>query len=224
MITTPYRGVGKNRNVAILHSSSDILLFSDDDMVYVDGYEKKIIEAFEKLPDADIIIFNIGSMENNVDRRINCKIKKVNILNVLNYGMPRIAIRKNSLQKSNIWITSLFGGGAKYCGGEDNLFLVTAIKKGLKIYTYPFLIGNVKERESSWFTGFNEKYFFDNGAWLQVAFPVTKYVLASYFTFRFRSKTKLSKSDILKLQYEGMRAFKKGISYDEWKKKNINCK
>ncbi|MGV1039051.1 glycosyltransferase family A protein [Clostridium perfringens] len=75
MITTPYRGVGKNRNTALLYSNADILLFSDDDMVYFDNYKDNIIKAFEELPDADIIIFNIGSIGEKSTRRINKKIK-----------------------------------------------------------------------------------------------------------------------------------------------------
>lgn len=215
MITTPYRGVGKNRNLGILYSSADILLFSDDDMVYVDGYKNKIIDAFKSIPNADIIIFNIGSEKLNTSRRINTKPKKVNMLNVLNYGMPRIAIRRTSLEKSNICVSNLFGGGARYCGGEDNLFLVTALKKGLKIYTHPFKIGDLIHRESTWFNGFNRKYFFDNGAWLEATFPIMKYILLWYFVFRFRNKTDISMKDIIYLQYEGIKAYKKGKIYEK---------
>ena len=38
MISTDTRGVGLNRNIALLMSSADILLFSDDDFTYNDGY------------------------------------------------------------------------------------------------------------------------------------------------------------------------------------------
>jgi glycosyltransferase involved in cell wall biosynthesis len=224
MVTTPHRGVGRNRNMSLLFSTADILLFSDDDMVYAKGYEACIIEAFDRHPDADIIIFNIEYAQEGSGNRTNLKSKRACLLNVLNYAMPRIAVRKTSLEKSNIWITSLFGGGSKYCNGEDNLFLVTALKKGLRIYTDPYCIGNEKIRVSSWFTGFNKKFFFDNGAFLEAAFPFLKHLFVWYFAFKFSKKTELSVWDIWRLYYKGMSGFRKGISYDEWEKEATDRK
>jgi glycosyltransferase involved in cell wall biosynthesis len=216
MVTTPDRGVGKNRNLALLYSSADILVFSDDDMVYVDDYADNVVKAYEELPDADIIIFNINYVGTITSRRINRKIKRVHLNNVLRYGFPRVTMRRTSIEKSNLWVSTLFGGGAKYCSGEDNLFLVTALKLGLKIYIYPFNIGSVKTGNSTWFTGYNEKYFFDNGAWLQTTFPNIKHLLVWYFVFKFGRKTDLRFKEIWSLHYKGMDAFNKGFSYDEW--------
>jgi glycosyltransferase involved in cell wall biosynthesis len=218
MVTTAHRGVGRNRNIALLYASADILMFSDDDMQYRQHYEQYVIKAFESLPKADIIIFNIDPISAVTSRRINTKVKRVHLFNVLNYGFPRVAIRRAAVERANLWVSTWFGGGAKYCSGEDNLFLVRALKSGLKIYTYPLYIGSVKQRESSWFTGFNEKYFFDNGAWLESAFPILKHLLIWYFVFKFSSETSLSIKDMWKLQYNGIKAFKKGLSYDEWRK------
>ena len=52
------RGVGLNRNNALMRADADICLFADDDMVYVDGYAEKILTAFNENPDADVIVFN----------------------------------------------------------------------------------------------------------------------------------------------------------------------
>ena len=130
LITTSDRGVGKNRNNAIMHSTGDICLFSDDDMIYVDNYESIIVNAFKEIPDADIIIFNIEmiGVEAN-DIRVNNKIKKVHMFNCLNYGAPRIAVKRNSLIKKNIWFSLLYGGGAPYSSGEDSLFITEALRK-----------------------------------------------------------------------------------------------
>jgi hypothetical protein len=177
--------------------------------------------AFESIPTADVIIFNLGAAGQNGSGRTNLKSKKVNLLNVLNYGMPRVAIRRNAFEKYNLWVSTLFGGGSKYCGGEDNLFLVAALKKGLEIYTSPFCLGSLKKRESTWFDGFNEKYFFDNGAFLEVAFPLFKHPFACYFAVKFSKKTELGTWKVWRLQYEGMEAFRRGVSYDECKKGKV---
>lgn len=217
MITTPYRGVGKNRNAALLHSNGDILMFSDDDMVYVDGYADGVIKAFENLPNADMIIFHCTTNSNRNTPDIN-KIARVRLWNFMRYGTYSFVIRKESVIRYNMNFSQLFGGGTRYCAGEDNLFLRDALKKDLKVYSHPFTIAAVNHGESTWFKGFNEKYFFDNGAWLEAAFPYLKHPLVWYFVFKFFKKTKLSMKDILKLHYQGMEVFRKGLSYDEWKK------
>ena len=222
MITTPYRGVGKNRNMALLHASGDILLFSDDDVRYKDGYPEAIKEAFRQAPEADAILFNISQSKDEASGRINKGMKRVTFLNVLNYGMPRIAIRKKSWEKANLWVTTLFGGGSRYCGGEDNLFLVQALKMGIKIYTHPFNLGSLADRESSWFRGIDKKYFFDNGAFLEAAFPLMKHPFAWYFALKFVKKSDLNLLEAMKWQYRGMKAFGKGLGFDEWEEKTVD--
>lgn len=55
------RGVGLSRNTALMRADADIVLFADDDVVYDDGYEKKVIESFEKFKEKDILIFRVES-------------------------------------------------------------------------------------------------------------------------------------------------------------------
>lgn len=223
MITTPYQGVGKNRNLGLLYSFADILMFSDDDMVFIDGYEKGVVEAFARLPKADMIVFNCNTNSDRITPNIN-KIAKLRLWNFMRYGTISFAIKKEAVLKYNLNFSQLFGGGSRYCAGEDSLFLREALKKNLKVYSHPFTIGSVNHETSTWFEGFNEKYFYDKGAWLQIAFPVLKHLLVWYFVFKFANIKDLSINDIYKLEYSGMKAFKKGLSYDEWEKEASNCK
>lgn len=212
IVTTPYRGVGKNRNTALLYSSCDILMFSDDDVVYVDGYAEGVVKAFEELPEADMIVFNCIKPSNN-SRRCIGKVSRVRLWNFMRYGTVSFVIKKEAVLKYNLNFSQLFGGGSRYCSGEDNLFLREALKKNLKVYSHPFTITHINQGPSTWFEGFNKKYFFDNGAWLQAAFPILRHLLVWYFVFRFAKKTNISRMDTLRLQYLGMKAFKKGLSY-----------
>lgn len=214
MITTSERGVGKNRNVALLHATEEICMISDDDMVYVNDYEEKVVKAFEKIPNADIIIFNISSGGNS-DRRNNKKITRVYLHNFMNYGSARIAFRRQSIISKNIWFSLLFGGGAKYGSGEDSLFLREALRKGLKIYTFPYQIAELVDRGSTWFTGYNQKFFFDKGAFLEAAFPKLKYIIAIYFVTKFKKKSSASYLKLFNWMLRGMKAFRDGKSYDE---------
>lgn len=163
MITTQTRGVGINRNIALMYADADILVIADDDMVYRSDYEEIELAAFAKLPDADAIIFNIETIGASAKCRVNTKIERVHFYNALNYGTARIAFRRKSILKSNIYFNQCFGGGTIYSAGEDTLYIVEMLKKGLKIYTYPETIATVDRTTSTWFHGYNGKYFYDKG-------------------------------------------------------------
>lgn len=157
------RGVGLSRNNALMRATSDICLFADDDVTYIDCYDKIIISSFKENPNADVILFNVPS--NNPDRPTYTidKYSRVRWYNCQRYGAVKIAARTVKLKQANIYFSLLFGGGAKYSSGEDSLFISDCIRKGLKVYANPEIIGYVDQQSSSWFEGYTDKYFFDKG-------------------------------------------------------------
>ncbi|MDP4117859.1 MAG: hypothetical protein Q8873_01560 [Bacillota bacterium] len=58
----------------------------------------------------------------------------------------------------------MFGGGAIYSSGEDTLFICDLLKKRLKVYVYSATIVAVQQGQSTWFSGYSNKYLFDEGA------------------------------------------------------------
>lgn len=162
------RGVGLSRNNALMRANSDICLMADDDMIYVDGYKDIVIKAFKENQKADIIMFNVPIQKK--DGKTIIKVRKsgrVRFYNSMRYGTVNIAFRKEAILKNNIYFSLLFGGGAQYGSGEDSLFIRDALRNGLKIYSSTEIIAKIRENKSTWFTGYNEKYFFDKGALFQ---------------------------------------------------------
>lgn len=163
------RGVGLNRNNALMRADADVCLFADDDMVYKDGYSKIIQDAFERHPDADILAFNLEESKASDGHFIpkRKKIKKesrVSFFNCLRYGTARIAVRLRAIRLNGISFNLCFGGGTPFCHGEDNLFVVSCLGKGLKMYSIPETIATLtEERESSWNGGFDNRYVMDQG-------------------------------------------------------------
>jgi len=206
VISTNGRGVGKNRNIALLNASADICVIGDDDLIYAPDYPEMIIRAFEELPDADIIVFHIVNLK-TPNNRIITKVKRVSLFNFVRYGASRIAFKRESLLKANIWFSLLYGGGAKYSAGEDTLFLREALKKGLKIYTYPKKIADAIQETSTWFNGYNEKYFFDKGVLMANLFPKMKYLVGIYMAIRFKPKSKFKYLQAIKHVFRGIRHF-----------------
>ena len=114
-----YEVITLNRNLALNLADGDICVIADDDIVYNAGYTNTVQEAFKSIPSADMIIFNIETLGGNIGRRQNSKIKRVRNYNFMNYGAARIAFKRESVLKKNIWFSHLFGGGAVYSSGED---------------------------------------------------------------------------------------------------------
>lgn len=156
------RGVGLSRNTALMRAEGEICLFSDEDIRLVDGYESLILNAFEENPDADVILFNLKIDESRATYHNETK-RRVHWYNYGRYGLVAAAVRREAVIRGNIDFSLLFGGGARYSNGEDSLFLHDCLKKGLHLYTETACIGEEILRESTWFKGYNEKFFFDRG-------------------------------------------------------------
>ncbi len=156
------RGVGLSRNSALMRAEGELCLFSDEDIVYDTGYAGKIEEAFRDHRDADMILFNVKVAPSR-KTYWNEGEKRVRWYNYGRYPAYSIAARTDALHRANVSFSLLFGGGAKYSNGEDSLFLRDCLKAGLKIMASPAVIGEEKERESTWFHGYNDKFFKDRG-------------------------------------------------------------
>lgn len=164
------RGVGLNRNNALMRATGDIVLFADDDMVYDDNYVETISNAFDRNSKADVIIFNIVGREQGHD--LIKKTTRVNYLNFLRYGTARIAVRLKSVKEKGIYFNQCFGGGTEHCHGEDNLFLASCLKNKLLVFAVPEYIATLTEgRESTWNVGYDEKYLRDQGTLYKAITP-----------------------------------------------------
>lgn len=171
MITTDTRGVGVNRNIALLHATGDILLFADDDVCYADGYADGVRRAYAQYPDADMIIFSMDITQGGrVIRQIKNRDGRLHFHRALRYGTYVCSIRRDSQRRANIWFSTLFGGGTNYAHGEDTLFLRDAFRRGLRAYTSSFCLGTCAKDVSTCFHGFDEKYFYDQGVLYRAAF------------------------------------------------------
>lgn len=183
----PERGVGRSRNEAILRAKGDICLFSDGDIVYEPGYEEAILAEFERRPDADMILFNVTVEEARRTYHITER-KRVHWYNCGRYGAVSFAVRRESLLSSGVTFSLLFGGGARYGSGEDSLFLKEFMSKGYSVYTAPVTIAKETAGDSTWFQGYNEKFFRDKGVLYRYLYGGLCNVMALRFLMAHRDK------------------------------------
>ena len=179
------RGLTKSRNFAIEHSDADICLLCDDDEVFSDSCERDIITAYKNLPQADIIIFDIE----NHPAKWGKEIKKLGARDIMSVSSWQISFRRESLIKAGIRFDENMGAGTPNGAEEEFKFLTDCRKAGLCIYYYPAVIASVAQEQSTWFSGFDEKFFINRG-------NTTRYIMglplsvayAFYYTFTKRKK------------------------------------
>ncbi len=193
------RGVGRSRNLALANANADVLLFSDEDICYRKGYAKAVLEEFQEHPEADILLFNVNVCKER-QTYWNDSFHRVKWYNCGRYPAYSIAIRKDKLQSVGVKYSELFGGGAKYSNGEDSLFLKQCADKGLKLYASTVIIGEEIPRESTWFHGYTEKFFFDRG----VLFAYLYGKMAKVWAIRFV----LTKKEMLQGEIKGKQAYR----------------
>lgn len=173
-INSTERGLSKSRNMAIKNSDVDICLIADNDEIFDDDVEEKILKAYEELPQADIIVFNLHNKSTKLKNKI-CKLKRLECLRV--YSL-QITFKRKSIVGNNLNFDVKLGAGTGNGAGEENKFLLDAYDKGLQIYHYPVNIAKMIENESTWFNGYDEDYFYKRGA-------STRYILGFWLSYAY---------------------------------------
>lgn len=158
-VDTLQRGLSNSRNMALKYSKGEVCLICDDDEVFLPDYEEKILNAFEQIPDADIIIFRIS----NHPCKLKQEVFRLNYFDCLRVASWQIAFRKKSVLKSSVRFDPQMGAGSGNGCGEENKFLLDCYRAGMKIYHVPEEIASVAQEESTWFFGFDRKFFYQRG-------------------------------------------------------------
>ena len=210
LISKNERGLSKSRNAALKNSTADICVIADDDLVYEDNYKNVIEGAYEKYPDADIIGFYVES-KNKERKTSNQREGRISYLDSMKLASFQLTFKRKSINDCGIQFDYDFGAGTtKFVAGEENIFLFDCLKKGLKIYYLPVKIAVVSHEDSTWFKGFDERYFITKGAAFYRMSNTLYHLLIFQFALRkyslYCKQTSLAKA--LKYLYLGKKEYK----------------
>lgn len=217
MYSTTQRGLSRSRNMALVHAQGDICLFADDDCVMSEGYEKSIIEAFGRHADASAIAFNYSDP--------NRRSKKAKVIDIerkapknKSYSSVSLAFKRVDVQRKGIWFNVNLGAGSGFISaGEETVWEDDLRRCGLYLYQCPDYITEVQQQNSTWFSGYNEKYFYDLGAILSIRYhSILKYIYQFYYPLRLKGDTKLSVMKQIKYMMAGMQGIKMGLNYEQY--------
>lgn len=205
-IDTCQRGLSKSRNMALSYATADICLIADDDVVYNDDYEKLILDAFKNNTKADILTFNFTAT-NAIQTRKPRTNRRAPFYRF--YASVSLAFRRIKIVKYGLHFNELIGAGSDYGAGEESLFLSECRHKHLKIYENSAYIARVDFSESTWFKGYDEKFYFDTGIYLGVTYGKAAYLFSLYYLLQSRKIANMHLSVVFKQMSKGIKAFRK---------------
>ncbi len=132
------RGLSANRNNALEHCRADIILIGDDDLVYHPDAFDRVRGVFEANPEVDYASFRYDGPD---EKPYPGEAVSLNPVPKGFYQTTfEIALRRQS-KAGNLRFSPLFGPGAPYLtAGEDEFFLLSAVKAGVSCRFFPLTI------------------------------------------------------------------------------------
>ncbi|MBE6305370.1 MAG: glycosyltransferase [Bacteroidales bacterium] len=131
-------GLSHNRNNSIKYCTSDIIILADDDIFFFTDGINKLREVYENELDTDLITFKSLRHGDTIYPENACKLKAKL---PANYNIASIEL---SFRRATAgWLRAcpeLGLNSPRFHGGEDEMLLHTAIKRGLNCWFYPITV------------------------------------------------------------------------------------
>jgi len=197
VINSSEKGLSKSRNLALEKAKGKILLISDDDVVFQKGFIEKIIDAYQKYPNAAIIKFsalkpNSKPLNKNA---VNSK-SSLSIFDILNTSSFEITLNKYHVDFEKHKFDENFGLGGIFEMGEEAVFLSDLKKDGKQLVFEPQIIVAHNTLTSSDKKDVLERYFISGAIFTRVFRK--KYIFWIFIKMFFDLKQKKIKMNNLK--------------------------
>lgn len=131
------KGLTKSRNNAIRLATGDICVIADDDVRYTNKYFNTILRVYQEKK-VDVACFKIYTGKGNKSYKNYPEIEtKITSLQTHTPSSIEITFKLNSVIEKKILFDERFGMGSWLNGGGENLFIIDAINKNLKVNFFP---------------------------------------------------------------------------------------
>lgn len=204
------RGLSRSRNLALDHSTADICVIADDDMIYQEDYDTRILKAYKDHPEADIIAFIVHRKGNDKRQKQFRKEKNwENYLTSMKISSVEITFKRERILEKGIRFNENIGAGTAFPNGEESTFLYECLRKGLKVLYLPLSIGEVDVSESTWHEGYNKKHFYAVGArFYNMTKRYNRLLMLQFALRKYKEyKDEASFSQVLKWMNEGKKSY-----------------
>jgi len=137
VINSYEKGLSKSRNLALQNTSGKVALIADDDVVFIQGFDSKILKTHQINNDFSVICFQTLTDENkpySIYRKEEFWMKEKDFRDVLSI---ELTFKPEDTRKKNIFFNEYFGLGAKFQDAESLFFLRRANHNQLKVLFSP---------------------------------------------------------------------------------------
>jgi hypothetical protein len=203
LVDSTGRGLSRSRNLALEKATAEICLLADDDEIFVSSYEERILRTFARFPQSDVIAFSVHNRDGL--RKSPLQARRLNRLSLMKVSSVQVAFRRKAVVEAGVHFDTDFGAGARYPMGEELVFLCDLHRAGLRMAAVPLEIAHLEPGESSWFTGYDERFFRARGASFARAEPYRWHVYAAQWAIRKRRayEPAVGLADALRWMHQG---------------------
>jgi len=133
-------GLSRSRNRALSHAGADIAVIADDDVRHPPAAPARVAAAFAANPQADIITFQAQTPGGAPFKKYPTRARRHTVRSVMRVSSWEIALRPAAIRAAGLRFDERFGLGAEFPTGEENIFLVDALRRGLHVRYQPQVI------------------------------------------------------------------------------------
>ena len=141
-------GVTKSRNLVLSNCDSEILVFGDDDAVFLEDGINQCLEYLTSNPNVDLILAQSIDANGILRKKYKNKIYKLNKFNCAKAGTIEIMVRARSAKIMRIKFDEEFGAGSKKFLGDEYIFITDLLNKGGTAMFLPITIA-IHPKDSS---------------------------------------------------------------------------
>lgn len=176
-------GLSKSRNLALKNCRTEIALIADDDVIYKNNFLQKIIKAYDKYPNAGLILFKIETfsgkpfIKNYPSQEI-----KVSKRNRPPLSSVEMTFNRDYLLENKISFNEYFGLGSYFQSGEEQLLFKEFLKKNISVYHIPEFIVEHDELSSTTDQGSN-RFIYAQGALKYLEYENLSFLWLAKFIF-----------------------------------------
>ncbi|MDR7210064.1 glycosyltransferase [Flavobacterium piscis] len=160
VINSCKKGLSRSRNLALENAVGKILVIADDDIVYQEGFTAKIINTYNKFPEAAAINFCAINSDGNLIKKYSLYTKEdLNAFDIFNTSSIEMTLNKTVLDTTKVKFDENFGLGETFEMGEEAVFLLDLKKKKKQLVFEPEVIVKHEEFTSSYKKSISERYY-----------------------------------------------------------------
>ncbi len=134
------KGVAKSRNAVIENTTTEYLLFGDDDVEFKEESIKTAIEFLETNKDISILLLQAIDETGALRKRYPKLAHSLKLTNSAKAATYEMIIRVPAIKKASIRFDENFGAGAKNYLGDEYIFIADALRAGLNGMFLPIVI------------------------------------------------------------------------------------